>query len=704
MRSTAIVRVLIIVGTVLAALGLIAGHMNRHLLDGPTFAGHVDQIRTDAAVSGLLGESISTQIVGANPDLVAVRPLIDDVATRVAGSDVWSGPTRLAAQAAHRVLTDGDPSPVVLRIADTGGVATAVLAAVAPERATAVTGVSVTLLNVGDQGLGRAPFETLRLAGVLAWVFPLAALASFGAALLLSRRRWRTGAAIGRALVGGAVVVGLLLAIGGFAVRRLDDGVISGAVTRAAWGEVMNPMWWGVAVLAAVGSTMVLACEPSGPRALARLAARARAALLGRPSKPVGVVTRALIAGLVGVAALLDPLGLVELAIMAGGVVLVLFAISQIASLARASRADAEAESGESEQPAQQTTRWAIPRPAALIVVALAGLAVVAGGIAQGRPGGPVELMTSGSGLVCNGHAELCDRGFDEVAYAATHNSMSAVTEPRWFLPEQSDRIPVQLDQGVRALLIDVWSGHQAGEIVRTAPGSHDEALRVAEDKLGPDVVAAALRVADAIAGEVEGPEKRFLCHGLCETGSTPFIDNLVQIRDWMLAHPDEVVTLFIQDETEASLIAADIEAAGLLPLVYEPVLGEPWPTLAEMITSGQRLVVMLEEGSGGPDAPWLVNGFEHTQDTPFVFPTVESFSCELNRGPADAPLFLLNHWLAGFTSLVSDAQLVNGRDVLLPRAETCRAERGQIPNFVAVDFVTLGDVFEVVDVLNGVD
>ena len=97
------------------------------------------------------------------------------------------------------------------------------------------------------------------------------------------------------------------------------------------------------------------------------------------------------------------------------------------------------------------------------------------------------------------------------------------------------------------------------------------------------------------------------------------------------------------------------------------------------------------------------INGFEHTQDTPYTFPTVESFSCEPNRGPADAPLLLLNHWLSGFSSLVTDAQLVNAREVLLPRAEQCQSEREQIPNFVAVNYVAFGDVFEVVDELNGV-
>ena len=178
----------------------------------------------------------------------------------------------------------------------------------------------------------------------------------------------------------------------------------------------------------------------------------------------------------------------------------------------------------------------------------------------------------------------------------------------------------------------------------------------------------------------------------------------LSELRGWLAANPDEVVTLFIEDHVDADLIAADVEAAGLLPLVYEPTPGEPWPTLGEMIRSGRRLVVMVEEGDGGTAAPWLVNGFEYTQDTPYTFPTVDSFSCEHNRGPADAPLLLLNHWLSGFTSLVTDAQLVNARDVLLPRAQQCEQEREMLPNFVAVNYVALGDVDEVVDTLNGVE
>jgi hypothetical protein len=63
--------------------------------------------------------------------------------------------------------------------------------------------------------------------------------------------------------------------------------------------------------------------------------------------------------------------------------------------------------------------------------------------------------------------------------------------------------------------------------------------------------------------------------------------------------------------------------------------------------------------------------------------------------------LFLLNHWITDKRREVSNAAEVNARDVLLPRAEECQAERGLLPNFIAVDFYDRGDLFGVVDTLN---
>jgi hypothetical protein len=49
------------------------------------------------------------------------------------------------------------------------------------------------------------------------------------------------------------------------------------------------------------------------------------------------------------------------------------------------------------------------------------------------------------------------------------------------------------------------------------------------------------------------------------------------------------------------------------------------------------------------------------------------------------------------------DAAVLNDYDFLLDRALKCAEERGQIPNFVGVNFYLNGDLFDVVDELNGV-
>ena len=78
--------------------------------------------------------------------------------------------------------------------------------------------------------------------------------------------------------------------------------------------------------------------------------------------------------------------------------------------------------------------------------------------------------------------------------------------------------------------------------------------------------------------------------------------------------------------------------------------------------------------------------------------------SCEPNRGPEDAPVFLLNHWITTDpVPLPSNAAKVNAYDKLLARVDECRKIRHHMPNLVAVNFYREGDVFGVVDRLNGI-
>ena len=185
--------------------------------------------------------------------------------------------------------------------------------------------------------------------------------------------------------------------------------------------------------------------------------------------------------------------------------------------------------------------------------------------------------------------------------------------------------------------------------------------------------------------------------------GATPLREALDDIRRFLATNPGEVLIVFIQDEAPAEDIAAAFAEAGLERYAYaHPGRDAPWPTLGELVERNERLIVMTEHADRAP-VPWLQRGFELTQETPFAFHSVDDLSCEPNRGPADAPLFLVNHWIEDITPTPEDAELLNARDVLLPRLRDCAAERGQTPNLVAVNFYRSGDLLAVIDEINGV-
>lgn len=305
---------------------------------------------------------------------------------------------------------------------------------------------------------------------------------------------------------------------------------------------------------------------------------------------------------------------------------------------------------------------------------------------------------------LCNGHAELCERGYDEVAYPATHNSMSGASERGWLFTEQPHGILAQLDYGIRVLLIDTWYGQTTDRrgIVATADKSREQALEQARAELGRRTVDTALRARRALGLAPTGEVRPYLCHAMCELGSTLWLASLRDLKDWLDEHPREVVTVFVQDEVTPVDSAVVIEEAGLKPYVYTPAEDGAWPTLEEMIDAGTRLVFLMENRGGGDALPWLIPGFEVVQDTPYLFESPEDFSCALNRGDPDASLFLVNHWIDDWRRVPQNSALVNSRAVLVPRLEQCEEERGRLPNFVAVDYYDRGDLLDAVDELNG--
>ena len=88
---------------------------------------------------------------------------------------------------------------------------------------------------------------------------------------------------------------------------------------------------------------------------------------------------------------------------------------------------------------------------------------------------------------------------------------------------------------------------------------------------MGERALDAALRIRDRIVGSAKGGTRGvYLCHGFCEVGAIPIDLGFTEIRDFVEANPDEVVTVVIEDYVPPGDIAAAAERTGLIDFVYE--------------------------------------------------------------------------------------------------------------------------------------
>lgn len=275
------------------------------------------------------------------------------------------------------------------------------------------------------------------------------------------------------------------------------------------------------------------------------------------------------------------------------------------------------------------------------------------GGCVDPPPGdGPPRL--------CNGSADLCDRSLADVVFAGAHNAMSSRDEA-FLAPNQSLANTGQLRFGIRAFLIDT-----------KAPDAADP------------------------AGGVR------LCHNSCDLGVVLLKDWLARVKGFLDEHPDNVVQLLVQDDASVDDTEAAFVAAGLRDELFEHD-GVSFPTLGEMIDRRTRVFMTAE--AAAETRPWFLSMFTLYSDTPFAQTSLAALqdpsSCDLNRGAASDPLFLVNHFL-GPVPAEDKADAANAAAVLDDRVRRCQDARGRVANVVAVDFVDHGDLVDVVAGLNG--
>ncbi|KAK9782595.1 putative Secreted protein [Seiridium cardinale] len=285
----------------------------------------------------------------------------------------------------------------------------------------------------------------------------------------------------------------------------------------------------------------------------------------------------------------------------------------------------------------------------------------------------------------CNNYPEFCNRKYSNITEVSCHNS-PFVTANNLAANQQYD-VTYQLNDGVRFIQAQIqWP--------------------------------------------TNATEPHF-CHTSCDIlDAGPITDWLGTVKDWVASHPYDVVTILLGNGNYSvpSIYYPYIESTGILDYVYTPPLVpmtlNDWPTLAEMILTGKRVVMFLDYMANQTEYPWLLDEFSQMWETPFD-PTDNNFPCDVQRPPnladADAQnrLYLINHNLNIELSLLGTSLLVPARDELNVTnavngtgsvglaGENCLNQWGRAPNFLNVDYYNrgsyAGSVFEAAAQFNNV-
>lgn len=511
--------------------------------------------------------------------------------------------------------------------------------------------------------------------------------------VVFARNRVHAVRVVGWALIVGGGIVWIsprlagVLALGDFgrdALSRFDDPFV---VT------LFKPLSDIAIVTAGIGAAMVLAVAGAketkclGSPLIGYVASVLRDRFSTTPDAE-RFVRRMLPVLALGVLLLLVP-SLTGRAIAAGAGLLLIAATLRSATFIAHERLERTTERSARDR------EWKVTGIATAIVLAVGTWAYFVAGETS-----PVKVPESP--LACNGADALCALPIAQVTLPGTHNSMSAASR-KWQRAEQPDTMADQLGNGVRALLFDVHQGRSVNGRVYSSDSQFNAIVKGIGNKRVVDGLKAA-RERNYDEQEPDAPLLPYLCHGICDLGASDAAVELARVRGWMAAHPRNIVVMIVQDEVPRDVALALFRKTHLDESAYTGEIDATQPKLGELIETQKNLLIFAERK--GETGTYYRPFTESYEETPYQRPPRDPRSCEpTDRGGDDNPLFLINHWVevGRLNDSTKDAASVNRYAELKKRVERCVRLRQQKANVIAVNHYDKGDLFRVVNELNGV-
>lgn len=338
-----IATILIVLGALVAFLGVTSLYLRTAVLSAETFADNTEQTLQSPQVQTFLASSLADQLAEESPELEAARPLVQAVALGVIGDPTFQSTFRRAVLTLHQVVLDGKGEEAIL---DLQGAVTQIQDAIAivdPELAAEIDRSAAGEVNLGE---GSDIADTLRdtseaadTARDIAVIVPIVAFVLLALGIGIAVNRWRALFVTGVALaIAGIVTAVLYDALGSILADSFSDPVTN-AATEATYDQILGPLTgWGAA-LTGVG---VLAAALSrllgggvGEGGLAQAKQRVERVRSGSR----GLMIWAIVIGvLIVVGFLAVPSATIQILVAAGIALLIAIAIAELAKMAQTDR------------------------------------------------------------------------------------------------------------------------------------------------------------------------------------------------------------------------------------------------------------------------------------------------------------------------------------------------------------------------------
>lgn len=256
------------------------------------------------------------------------------------------------------------------------------------------------------------------------------------------------------------------------------------------------------------------------------------------------------------------------------------------------------------------------------------------------------------------GHS-LCGKTLAEVTLLGSHNSFSNADE-HWQAPNQTHGLVKQMEDGVRALSLDVY--------------------------------------------DLDGVPT--LCHSFCNMGKETLLSGFQKLVAFLKSHSREVFTIGFESYIAPQRILDVAKEAGLEPYLHQQQPGKPWPTLSQMINSGHRVVIFT--GKDGGTVPFIHNYDDFVHSNGWGYKSLAALDCHpagQTTPPTANQLLSLNHQYVNAFGLpeIKLSAKANARQAILDHAQKCAAELHHPVNIMELDNYDVGDGLATVLEMNGI-